>query len=454
MVSRAYTVSYLITQTGWTSLLAISFLSGPVGLDLPVTSEGCVVPTSEASGTTVITPKSVLQTMSLHLRATLVIALLVLVLGGVGTVSADPDVGVNNVTVTPDDPTTGDTITGTIEIENFESTDEPVSVSSVYVRTRGSARTHFRVGDAGSIPPGGSVSVPLSFELSNPGEHYLEINVVVRSSGGQESFTYPLLLTVEEPRIDVDVQPSIDDGNATEPLVTEVSNFGNTAATDVEVRVQQADTVVARSLVGDVDPGSSDVVRFGADTLLDGPATITVRYEALDAERTENREFRIDRSQFDDVDGEIRLTRVRTTGGSTVTLEGDAANVGGTDVDSVLVSVAQADGVRPVEPSREYFVGGVDTSEFATFELTAAVDGDVTAVPVRIEYVVDGERRTDRVDLDVDASAPATPAGAVDGDAPVDEPGDDGRIGLLGWGVLLIGLVVVAGIVYVRRIRE
>ena len=104
--------------------------------------------------------------------------------------------------------------------------------------------------------------------------------------------------------------------------------------------------------------------------------------------------------------------------GGVVTIDGDAANVGSADASSVVVSVVPGDGVTPVNPNKEYFVGAVESSEFSTFQLTANVSSSVSEVPVRIDYTVDGERLSRVVEVDVsDAAA------SVDGQSSSSGPG-------------------------------
>jgi len=90
-------------------------------------------------------------------------------------------------------------------------------------------------------------------------------------------------------------------------------------------------------------------------------------------------------------------------------IAGSAANVGSTDVESVLVSVVDGDGVQAADPQPDYFVGGVERSDFASFDLNAELTGDRTTVPVRVEYVVDDVRRSYTTDVRVSQAALATP---------------------------------------------
>ncbi|MFC6736778.1 hypothetical protein ACFQEQ_11090, partial [Halolamina salina] len=133
--------------------------------------------------------------------------------------------------------------------------------------------------------------------------------------------------------------------------------------------------------------------------------------------------------------------------GGVVTISGDAANVGSLDASSVVMRVVASEGVTPVNPNKEYFVGAVDSSEFATFQLTANVSASVTAVPVRIEYTVDGERLSRVVELDVSDAAPSS--GGQGGS------GGSGLSLLLGALVVLLAVALgVALTIAYRRYRD
>jgi hypothetical protein len=141
--------------------------------------------------------------------------------------------------------------------------------------------------------------------------------------------------------------------------------------------------------VFDVDPVEETSVTFDTgeyDTdIINFSATYTVRGEQYETTRTATRDQQ--------VTGEIRLTSIDVTAsGSTVSIDGEAANIGGTDVESVLISIPTTDGITPAGGSGEYFVGSVDASEFSTFELTASVERDT--VPIRVAYIADNDRVT------------------------------------------------------------
>ena len=383
--------------------------------------------------------------------------LLLVLLLGIGLVSAltvgstvaaadGPAVQVSSVTVTPEDPVEGETVTFETTISNLEGSSGTVRISDIYLRRTGSTREFARIGNVGSVAPGGSLTVPMRAAFENAGEKSLTVRVVVVDQNGSVSaYTYPASVDVETPV----VRGGLSTENRSDGTSVTLSNYGNVNFTDVAISSSVGGSVRDRQLTGDVEPDANRTVTF--DTADYGSDNVTFRatYTANGAARELSRTVDIDRQ----VRGEIRLTsvEVRRSGG-TDSLEGDAANVGGTDAESVLVRVPDTGDVRPAGGAGEYFIGPVDASEFATFELSAAVDAGASSVPVEITYIVDDERVTTTQRLDLDSTAPSGGDGASGDDGQGDSGGSGGGqsgLPLVGIGVAL-ALLVVAGVAVIR----
>ena len=381
----------------------------------------------------------------------LFVVLLVLI-GGTGAVAvtaADPAVQLSSVTVKPDDPNTGEQVTIEATISNLENSDTTVDVTDLYVRTPGTTEEFARGEDVGSIAPGGTLSVPVSTTFETAGQKRLDINLGVRDEDGQyHSYTYPVYIDVSEPTVKADLSATTSQ-NASGTTEVSLTNFGNTNLSDVEITATADGELLDRNFVYEVPPESSRTTASDTGDIDADAVEFTATYTA--AGDTHNTSLAVDVDEETRVPGEIRLTAIEASqAGSGVTIQGDAANLGSTDVDSVLVRVGDADDVRPAPPSGEYFVGAVEASEFATFELTAQADGNVSSVPVEIAYIVDNERVTTTQRVDLTAGGPgspnvgAAPGGAASGDGP-SGPGSDGSGGLP---LRLVGgAVVVASIV-------
>ncbi|RLM56985.1 hypothetical protein DVK02_04065 [Halobellus sp. Atlit-31R] len=376
------------------------------------------------------------------LRALVVLSLLLGSSGAAATTvtAAKPAVQMSAVTVSPEDPNTGETVTIEATISNLQNSPSTVDVRDVYVRVPGTTREYARVEDLGSIAPGGSLTVPVVTSFENPGQKRLTLKVVVQDDAGDyHSYTYPVYVEVTEPTVRADLSAGVpESGSGTEVTLT---NFGNTNLTDVEITATADGAIVERNFLFDVDPGTTQSSVFDTEDLDTETVRFTATYTAAGSSHATTLD--VDLEDQSPVKGEIRLTAVEVTrSGTGVTIQGDAANLGSTDTQSVLVRIPRGDDVRPAPPSGEYFIGAIEGSEFATFELTAQVESGVTAVPVEISYIVDNERITtiQEVGLDAAAVTETDDQAANDGRGP---PGSTTGLPLTAIGV---GIAVLAAV--------
>jgi hypothetical protein len=270
------------------------------------------------------------------------------------------------------------------------------------------------------------------------------------ADGAMRTATDAVDVEVVEPVVRTDLTAS---GSANRTGGTEVRlrNVGNVELADVELTARADGDAVARRLLDDVAPGSSASATFDVGSSANGTVRYVATYTAAGADRTTSLRDRVA------IAGEIRLTRVevsRTGGGLTV--QGETANVGSTDAESVLLRVASAEGVGPAPPSGEYFVGGIEASEFATFELTAEAPANASSVPVELSYIVDGERvtTTQRVELPSTDAAAAPGRGQSSGpNGGSDDPADGSGGGLPLPIVGVVGAVVLLALAGVAVYR-
>lgn len=263
----------------------------------------------------------------------------------------------------------------------------------------------------------------------------------VTAEGNDRSVTRTLDLPADSLRDDVRVDAAVASDGGSPPVAVDVSNFGNAPLTDVTVSASTNGTVHARRSLGDVPADGNDTVRLNLSGVPPDARTldVTVEYEAGGTRRSAST-----RVAYSPNPARIELTGISVEPeGNHLLVSGSASNVGLSDASSAVVSVVSADGVTPVSPNREYFVGTVPASDFVSFDLTAQVDDGVDRIPVRVSYIADGTQRTSVVEVPV-------------GDLPPPESGggDDGGPSLLLVAGGLIALVVVVGVgayAFVRR---
>jgi hypothetical protein len=397
------------------------------------------------------------------LLSRLVLALLVLSsTGAVAATAAGPAIQLSSVTVAPDDPITDEQVTIEATISNLENSDSIVDVTDLYVRSIGTTQEFDRIENVGSISPGGSLSVPISAKFETPGQKQLAINLVVQDTNGEyHSYTYPVYVEVSEPKVKADLSATTPQ-NDSETIEVSLTNFGNTNLTNVEVTAMANGNVLERNFVRDVSPDSNRVSAFDTSGVVSDTVEFTATYDAAGDSHSTSLVTNV--NEETQIPGEIRLTAVEVSrAGSGVMIEGDAANLGGTDAESVLVQIDDTAGVQPVSPSGEYFVGGVEASEFATFELTAETESNTSSIPVAITYIVDNKRvtTTQMVDLTATAMSPGNSGAPGDSvasgaDASGHNSGSAGSGGLplrlIAGGVAVI-TILLAGVAYRWRSR-
>lgn len=248
---------------------------------------------------------------------------------------------------------------------------------------------------------------------------------------------------------------------SSEAVRVAVTNFGNVPVENVVVRPRAGGRRLPRGYVGRLAPGETGSVEVDLSTV-EGSATVvavanytvagTGPAGSRDADvRDADARARQGRArgtfEFRQPAGEIRVTDVSLAfdDDGTLRISGNAGNIGTAPVDGVVVAMGSNEFVEPAYPGRTYFVGTVDGSEFAPFELTADVDAEnATRLPVRVTYVVDGEERTRTATLpfDEDLDPPRQKRGGLF---------SLGIVPLAGLGVAGALLVVVAPLVYLRR---
>lgn len=381
----------------------------------------------------------------------IVLVLLTGFLFSVSTASAQQDVTISNASVSPEDPVTGESVTITPTVENLDSSNGTVEVTDLYIRESGSPSDLARLEDLGSLSPGNALSPSLDVSFDEAGEKNLRVHAVFETdSGDYQSVEYPLIIDVEDEDVDTGLSTSVDESNGTETVVTDFTNFGNSELTNIEISASQNGEEVARELITSVDAESSQSVEFDTDDFEEGEVTFTAEYESDATDESYTETTSLDTTEYGEVEGEIDLSGVEAVQeDDRVTIEGDAANIGSTDAESVQLSVRETAEVSPVSPSGEYFIGTVEGSEFDTFELTAETDSNVSSVPVEISYIVDNERVTTTQDVAIESMRAS--AGS-DGAQVADEDGEQGSAGSpsgpLG-GLPLIAGTVIAGLLVV-----
>jgi hypothetical protein len=233
--------------------------------------------------------------------------------------------------------------------------------------------------------------------------------------------------------------------NATNRRVTvTATNLGNVDAESLVIGGDATNATVGRAVVGTLRPDETATVTLPVRDV-DGSATVDVRADY----EVGGREVRIagDRVTIRSRPGRVELTGIDVQAESGhLLVTGSASNVGLTEVDSVVVRVLEREGVRPVAPNREYFVGSIPASDFVSFDVTVRVSEGVTTIPLEVTYLSEGERRVEEVTVPVDDATVRTPDRSGGGDGAGAGAGDLlVPVAVGGVVVLVVGVLVVLG---------
>jgi hypothetical protein len=416
---------------------------------------------------------------------------------GVSAVSAYVD----EVTVSPSQPAPGERFTVSVTLRNPATASSAFEVRDVALRSGpdDSFREYTRVERLGSVPPGGSMTVPLTHSFDSVGVRDLRVFVFARENDSPVQLRYPVVVPVRvggpqlslstadpvvgaptevvvttvngeesvarnvrltltgedvsienatrvspslEPgetrafqfvvtpeaerghltatlqytnaagnlrtladTVDLDVEPleedvgieaSVRQTGVDPPIEVRLSNFGNAPLERVTVAATVDGTIVGRTPGGTVAPDAQRTVLLNVSGVEAAPVRLAASYET--GERSGTVETTVD---YRSNPGQIRLTGVEfEREGDRIRISGSASNVGLTEAESVLVRVVDTDSVTPANPYREFFVGTVPASDFASFDLYARVDPGTDAIPIEVSYLVDGERQTVVQELD------------------------------------------------------
>lgn len=344
--------------------------------------------------------------------------------------------------------------------------DTPVNVTVVNGGSQEISNVEIGLGsDSGTVTDARRVSASVgrsserlygyTITFGQPGNQTIEATASYETPAGYER-------TIRE-TITVEVDPLVDDTYLTARtetrgseniLVTRLTNFGNLPIEDVQIGVQDTGDMIDRSASPDIQPYSSTIVELNLSGVASDDGEVVASYTVGEHRQTITQPVTFEREP----EAEIELTSVEVIrSGNTLTLRGDASNIGESYANGVLVSIIPSEGVKPISPSKKYFVGGIEASEFGTFELTARTTSNVSVVPVRVEYSDDGERISEVVDLDTDTDTVTAQSDvqAADGSGQQETRGPFSMLTEIPWKMIGLGLigtiVLIVGAVYLWR---
>ncbi|WP_436929655.1 hypothetical protein [Halosimplex halobium] len=259
------------------------------------------------------------------------------------------------------------------------------------------------------IADGESATAAFDFRPSSAGDHEVTATLSYSTPGGTtRTVNETVSLQTDPLRDSVALDLSTRQGGNAQAVTVSVLNRGNAPISNVSVRATSPNASVGQALVDRVAAGESRTVRLNATLSGDRAAVDVVATYDVARQRGEAAAS----TALTQTPGTIGLTGLEVVpDGGRLRISGSASNLGTTDAESVLVSVVDTDRVTPTAPNREYFVGTVPASDFVSFDVYATTRGNVSTVPLRVEYLVDGQRHTRTVEVDAAGASRALAAG-------------------------------------------
>ncbi|WP_135828926.1 COG1361 family protein [Halorussus halobius] len=304
------------------------------------------------------------------------------------------------------------------------------------------------------LDSGDETSFSFTASAEEAGTHPVEVTLSYTTADGEPRQLTRLLRAdfgppaqpSEHPQLSVTSESAVE--NAWRALNVTVSNGMEKQVRQVSLETESDDVTIRenRRVVSSLDAGAERTFSYRASASESGTYPVNLTLVYVDSEGLERQITRTVQADMTPPEnpGNVSLTGVSTDRqGNTVTVSGSAANLGGEAVDSVVVSVADAQNVAAVQPQPEYFVGTVESSDFVSFDVNARLSNNRTTVPLEVSYVVDGVTRT----RTVMAEAGSAPTRSVESGSG---GGGGGSLPFALVGVL-VALVLVASVWWARR---
>ncbi|MGB9964091.1 hypothetical protein [Halobacterium hubeiense] len=375
-----------------------------------------------------------------RVAATIMVAFVVLSLVTAAPVAAQTtdetaSVTIGDIDVEPANPTTDSRTILTPTITNSETATGNAKLTEVSLRSGSVLTTADNLGRLGA---GDSVDVPLAHTFDTPGERRVTVSARGTNPDGSVFVVQKsVYLTVDDRSTDVDISARAQSVNGSTGVAATLTQYGTVPVESGEIQLRSQGETVDRAPISNVSGSQSQTVTFDGDTIPAGELTVRAQYTLTDEYRTRTTTTTLQYNPQRAAD--MALTAIETTArGTTYTISGDASNLGGADADAVLIDVATADGLSA---NGGYFVGTVETSEFATFDLTVTADSPVETIPVQVNYSADGEQFSETVTVDVSDTNAGVP---VDRDPRPQSGGSP--FGGLPVTALAVGVLVLVGV--------
>jgi len=378
------------------------------------------------------------------------------------TTSADSQIAITGITVNPDALMRGDTGTVTVEIKNTGTSNVAISRAELY--PNGISVINDKTYDSvGTIGAGNTMSFTFTVQANTADGTYYPVFYLDLRNGGSTRYSIPV--TVESTGIQVSVvdAPETYPANSKDTLVLSVGNPRESSVSGVTVTpggegVKSTQTAV---FLGALTPDEEKTATFEILASQSTDLTFDVSYRNGNNEHHATLTVPVEIGERT-VEPDMVVNNIEVSqSGSTITLTGDVTNAGLKDAYSVKVTVD--DPATATDPYPVYVVGGLESDDFSSFEVTCNAQG-ASSLPLLVQYKdEDGKTFSETVTVSLSSAGQAGTAGQAPAD--ISSGGPQGGRGGMGMGmsfgsgfgqipVVEILLVIVGGVAVVVAWRK
>lgn len=312
----------------------------------------------------------------------------VVTLTGVGASSEEPQIVVTDITLTPENPAPGQTVTLRATITNSESSATRLTDVDVALRSASDEGTfqYARIGDVSTLPPGSSIEVPLTVTFEDSGIKQLYIQIWGTADPTVVTYRYPVTVRVAErnPKISVDINDTVAGREGEGRIV--VSNGLESTLSNVELSVRDRAGAVEfgdrRFVIAELGSGETATFPFTYESDTAGTHEGTAMIEYIDAAGDVARTNEAFTVEIEPRRGNVTMVAKPTSeDGTDVTV--DIINTRNLPIKHILL-----DGTSSNATVSQQFIAEIPAQSSRSVVLNTSLDGRQAAIQLSATYEV------------------------------------------------------------------
>ncbi|MBP2252846.1 hypothetical protein J2754_003206 [Halarchaeum solikamskense] len=297
-------------------------------------------------------PRTKRSRLGRTLVATITLLLCCSLLAGAGAASGVTYVTISDVSVSDDNPATGDLVTITPTIRHSSAGDAGFQINEVTL-TNADGERIAEANDLGTVGGSETLDVPLRTTFDTAGDKHLTLHVrgtTVNSSGHMQStsqITYPVYIDVDEPaadepepRVHIDAAPMVAGDDSTVDVT--VSNGGEDPLSDVTLRLSGDGVDTKTQMQPTIAAESMTTFSFSVTPSETGSTDLTASLSSSDVNVSTTSAVPVSA-----VDDDVRVDATVVEDDNTTLLQYHVANAGNAPIEDVLVTAESPDASLP-----------------------------------------------------------------------------------------------------------